>query len=101
MDYHEVNWKFEEKYELPPGVYVTDEEMKRVQKLRLGMKNAVMHQILQLRKRPKFKNMTAVLEKMSEAAAKIKQDREQEEKDMQGQGLLQRLQTQEVSKNRI
>ena len=38
---------------------------------------------------------------MSEAAKKQKDEKEQEEKDIQGLGLLQRLQTQEVSKNRI
>ena len=46
MDYHEVNFRFDEKYDLPLGVTVTEEEKKRVQKLRLNMKNAVMHQIL-------------------------------------------------------
>ena len=46
MDYHEVNFKFDEKYVLPFGVTVSEEEKRRVQKLRLNMKNAVMHQIL-------------------------------------------------------
>ena len=38
---------------------------------------------------------------MDGATQKLKADRDQEEKDMQALGLLQRLETQEVSKNRI
>ena len=46
MDYHEVNFKFDEKYELPMGVEITDEERRRIPRLRLNMKNAIMHHIL-------------------------------------------------------
>ena len=46
MDYHEVNFKFDEKYEPSMGVEITDEQKRRVRKLRLDIKNAIMHHIL-------------------------------------------------------
>ena len=49
LDYQEMNFKFEENYRLTYGD-LTQEELEKVPKLRLMLKNAVLHHLLELRK---------------------------------------------------
>lgn len=50
LDYQEMNFKFEEKYRLKYG-NLTEEELEKVPKLRLMLKNAVLHHLFELHKR--------------------------------------------------
>ena len=59
LDYQETQFDFRDKYKkFSRGIDVlSDEELERVPRLRLMLKNAVMHKILELRFKSKSNNL--------------------------------------------
>lgn len=70
LDYVEVNFDFESKYEFPyemvMGTKATYAELMKIQKLRSMLKNAVSHFLLQQRKKPRTISLQEVLNRTRE-----------------------------------
>ena len=101
IDIIETNFVVDEKYELPPHVRVSNEEMKRIPSLRMALKNAVMHYIITGRKDKGGSSLTKLLENNAENARKKMASQVQLQKEMSTMGLLDRLNTLNINKDRI
>ncbi len=99
LDYQETQFNFEEK--IPSDVNLTAAEIKKVPELRLRLKNAVMHFLMQKRKQSKQSSLIQILEGAAEAIKKKKAAKTQLKEEIAQMGLVQRLDTLDVTKGRI
>ena len=65
LDYTEVYFKVEEKYDLPLYIMksLKQDNLSKIPRLRLMLKNAVMHYLIQQRKKLKMSSLSAALKK--------------------------------------
>ena len=101
LDYHEVDFNFEEKVQLAPHVELTADEKKRVPELRLILKNAVLHYLSQNRKKQGSNSLSSILQMAAIKEKKKKTLRTKMGQEIAMMGLVQRLDTLDANVGRI
>ena len=103
IDYQETQFDFREKYrKFSRGIDVlSDEELERVPSLRLMLKNAVMHKVLELRFKHKANNLNKILMKGVERMMKKRGEFKAYFDQTQKIGLKERLASIENRKLRV